>query len=146
MASARDFFNETEKNAVVTAIREVELHTSGEIRVHIDDRCDGVAFQRAVKVFLHLKMDKKPFRNAVLIYVAVKDKKFSVIGDVAFHEKVGDAYWKNISASLHNHFVQGQFSSGIIDAIQTIGKTLTAYFPDVDELDRNILPDDISFE
>ena len=67
MASAKDFFNEAEKDAIVAAIRKAELHTSGEIRVHVDDRCDQEVYDRAVKVFQHLRMDTKPFRNAVLI-------------------------------------------------------------------------------
>ncbi len=146
MASAKDFFNEAEQEAIVTAIRKVELYTSGEIRVHVDDRCDQDAFDRAVKLFQHLKMDTKPFRNGVLIYVAVKDRKFSVVGDEAMHEKVGTHYWKEITQQLHNDFQQANYGNGIIKAVETIGATLAKYFPNVDELDRNELPDDISFE
>ena len=146
MASAKDLFNDDEKESVVAAIRAVELSTSGEIRVHIDDRCDGDAFQRAVKVFIHLNMDKKPFRNAVLIYVAVKDKKFSIVGDIAIHEKVGEKYWKKILVEMEHHFSLGLFTDGIKEAIQTVGHTLSKYFPAIDELDKNTLPDDISFE
>ena len=47
MASAKDFFNEAEKDAIVAAIRKAELHTSGEIRVHVDDRCDRFDEARA---------------------------------------------------------------------------------------------------
>ncbi len=146
MASAKNFFTETEKDAIVAAIRKAELHTSGEIRVHVDDRCDQEVYDRAIKVFQHLNMDRKPFRNAVLIYVAVKDKKFAVIGDEALHEKVGSDYWKQITQQLHNDFKEGQFGNGILKSVGTIGNTLARYFPDVDELDRNELPDDISFE
>ncbi len=146
MASAKDFFNEAEQEAIVTAIRKVELYTSGEIRVHIDDRCDQDAFDRAVNLFQHLKMDTKPFRNGVLIYVAVKDRKFSVVGDEAMHEKVGNQYWKEITQQLHNDFQQANYGNGIIKAVESIGATLAKYFPNVDELDRNELPDDISFE
>ena len=146
MASAKYFFNEAEQEAIVTAIRKVELYTSGEIRVHVDDRCDQEAFDRAVKLFQHLKMDTKPFRNGVLIYVAVKDRKFSVVGDEAMHEKVGNQYWKAITQQLHNDFQQANYGNGIIKAVETIGATLAKYFPNVDELDRNELPDDISFE
>lgn len=146
MASAIDFFNEAEKDAIVAAIRNVEMQTSGEIRVHIDDRCDKDAFDRAVNIFQHLNMDKTPFRNGVLIYVAVKDRKFSVIGDEALHHKVGNDYWKEISHQLHTDFASGNYGDGIIKAVNTIGATLAKYFPTVDELDRNVLPDDISFE
>ncbi len=146
MASAKDFFKDAEKDAIVTSIRNAEMHTSGEIRVHIDDRCDQNPFDRAVSLFQHLKMDKKPFRNAVLIYIAVKDKKFSVIGDESLHHKVGNDYWKTISHQLHEDFKAGNYGNGIIKAVETIGTTLSKYFPAIDELDRNELSDDISFE
>ena len=146
MASAKNFFNHAEKEAIVAAIRKVEIHTSGEIRVHLDDRCDEDAFDRAVNVFRYLKMDQTAFRNGVLIYVAVKDKKFAVIGDEAIHHKVDNDFWKAISQKLHTEFIEQHFANGIINAIETIGKTLTKYFPNVDELDRNELTDDISFE
>jgi len=146
MASAKDFFSDAEKQTVVDAIRSAEQHTSGEIRVHMDDRCDGNAYDRAVKIFMHLNMDRKPFRNAVLIYVAVKDKKFSIIGDIAIHEKVGNNYWKDITHQLHDDFKNGRFTQGILNSIHSIGNTLSAYFPHLDELERNSIPDDISFE
>lgn len=146
MASAKHFLMEAEKNSIVAAIRKAELHSSGEIRVHIDDRCDNDAYDRAVKVFQHLDMDKKIFRNAVLIYIAVKDRKFSVIGDEALHEKVGKDFWKNITEQLHNDFQMNNIGTGICNAIDTIGVALLKYFPAIDELDRNELPDDISYE
>ena len=146
MASAKDFFSEAEQETIVSAIRAAELHTSGEIRVHADNRCDGDVYQRAQKVFQHLHMDRKPFKNAVLIYVAVKDKKFAIIGDEAIHTKVGDTYWHSISNELQAHFKNGNFTLGITTTIATLGNTLAQYFPDIDELEKNSLPDDLSFE
>ena len=63
MASAKDFFSEAEQEAIVNAIRAAELHTSGEIRVHADNRCYGDAFKRAQIVFHSLQMDRKPFQK-----------------------------------------------------------------------------------
>lgn len=146
MASAKNFFTDSEKESIVAAIRKVEIHTSGEIRVHVDDRCDENAYDRAVKVFQYLKMDKTAFRNGVLIYIAVKDRKFAVIGDEAINKKVDTDFWSAITQKLHNDFVAQQFADGIIQAIKTVGDTLIKYFPDLDELERNDLPDDISFE
>jgi uncharacterized membrane protein len=146
MASAKDLFNDAEKDAIVAAIRKVEIHTSGEIRVHIDDRCDEDAYDRAVKVFHFLKMDKTAFRNGVLIYIAVKDRKFSIIGDEAIYNKIDNNFWSAISQKLHNEFIENNFAAGVINAIESVGETLIKYFPDVDELDRNELPNDISYE
>lgn len=146
MASANKFFTNSEKDAIVTAIRKVEIHTSGEIRVHVDDRCDENAYDRAVKVFQYLKMDKTIFRNGVLIYIAVKDRKFAIIGDEGIYKKVDDSFWSAIAQKLHIDFEAQHFAHGIIHAIDTVGATLINYFPNLDELERNELPDDISFE
>jgi uncharacterized membrane protein len=146
MASAKDFFNDAEKDAIVAAIRKVEIHTSGEIRVHIDNRCDEDAYERAVKVFQFLKMDQTAFRNGVLIYIAVKDRKFAIIGDEAIYQKVDSNFWSAIANRLHNEFIENHFAQGVLNAIESVGQTLIKYFPDVDELERNDLPDDISYE
>ena len=146
MASAKNFLSDAEKDAIVSAIRTAEATTSGEIRVRLDDRCDEDVLDRAVKVFHHLRMDKTVFRNGVLIYIAVRDKQFAIIGDDAINKKVDDDFWKNVSHQLHTDFKNEQPQQGILKAIETIGKTLSTYFPDIDKLDRNELPDDISYE
>ncbi len=146
MASAKTFLSDVEKDAVVAAIREAELHTSGEIRVHIDDRCDQDAYDRALKVFQSLKMYKTPFRNAVLLYIAVKDKKFAIIGDEAIHRKVHADFWNTLLLRLKDDFSNQHFMEGISQCVHTIGLILSTHFPDIDQLDRNELPDDLSFE
>ncbi|MBK9328014.1 MAG: TPM domain-containing protein [Sphingobacteriales bacterium] len=146
MASAKTFLSDVEKDTVVAAIREAELHTSGEIRVHIDDRCDQDAYDRALKVFQSLKMYKTPFRNGVLLYIAVKDKKFAIIGDEAIHQKVHPDFWDVVLGNLREDFSSQHFMEGIMKCVQTIGITLSTHFPDIDQLDRNDLPNDLSFE
>lgn len=146
MASAKNFFNDEERKAIIAAIRKVEIHSSGEIRVRIEDRCDDNAYDRAVKVFYFLKMDKTSFRNGVLIYIAVRDRKFAVIGDEAIDHKVDNRFWLSITQNLHNDFINQKYTNGVINAIELVGNALIKYFPDVDELDRNELPNDISFE
>ncbi|MDB5228228.1 MAG: hypothetical protein JWN78_2421 [Bacteroidota bacterium] len=146
MASAKDFFSENDKDAIVKAIRKVELSTSGEIRVHVDEKCEEDVYEKAIKVFHFLKMEKTPFRNAVLIYIALKDRKFAIVGDEAIHNKVDDAFWKDISEQLRADFKKGDYGYGVNRAIETIGETLFKYFPHMEDLDTNKLPDDISFE
>ena len=44
------YFTQERKQRIVDAIREAELNTSGEIRVHIDKRCRKDVIERAVDV------------------------------------------------------------------------------------------------
>lgn len=146
MSSAKTFLSDIEKDAVVAAIRNAELHTSGEIRVHIEDNCNGDAYNHAINIFQKLKMDKTPFRNAVLLYISIKDRKLAIVGDEAIHQKVHtEKYWDKIIHTLHNDFGKNEFASGIIQAVESIGKTLQHYFPDLEQLDKNELPNDISY-
>ena len=54
----QDFLSKEEQEMIVSAIREAEMNTSGEIRVHIDDTCEGDAYRKAVEVFYRLGMEK----------------------------------------------------------------------------------------
>lgn len=146
MASANDFLKTNEKDLIVSAIRKAEMDTSGEIRVHIDSRCDNAAYDRAVELFTHLNMQNTIFRNAVLIYVATEDKKFAVIGDEALNKKVHASFWDNLAGKLHDSFTEGNYCNGIIDCIEKIGQIQKKYFPDIHLLDHNELSDEISFE
>ena len=146
MISAKNFLSEKEKNAVVSAIRAIESNTSGEIRIHIDDSCSEDVLDRAVQVFHHLKMDQTAFRNGVLIYIAVRDKQFAIIGDKGINKKIDEDYWKSISYQMQQNFIRESPSKAIINAVHQIGKTLSTHFPDLDKFDKNELPDEISFE
>ncbi|MBK6275787.1 MAG: TPM domain-containing protein [Chitinophagales bacterium] len=146
MASAKNFLKEYEKDLIVATIRKAELETTGEIRVHIDDRCDEKAFDRAVKLFYHLNIDKTLFKNGVLIYIAAEDRKFAVIGDEAIHQKVDNDFWNSITQKLHNDFLESNYCKGIVESIERISEILINYFPQTDNWKHNELDDEISFE
>ena len=45
--SIKGFLNEEEEQAVVQAISKAELNTSGEIRLHLENRCKGDVVNRS---------------------------------------------------------------------------------------------------
>jgi len=79
--SASDFLNKDQKTLVENAIREAELNTSGEIRVHIETEIKGDVLDRAAYLFEYLGMHKTEQRNGVLFYLATKNRKFAILGD-----------------------------------------------------------------
>ena len=146
MASANNFFTEDEKEVIVSAIRKTELHTTGEIRVHITNNSNKDVFKDALRIFEKLNMHKTPFRNGVLIFIAVKDRKFSVIGDEGIYDKLDKDYWNFISSILARNFSEKKHVNGLIEAIENIGNTLAKHYPNLDDIQTNNLPDDLSFE
>ena len=143
--SARMFFSKEEQQKIVSAIKEAELNTSGEIRVHIENRCKGESLKRAAEMFYELKMDHTAARNGILFYLAVKDRKFAIIGDEGINRNVEHDFWNDIKDEMTSMFKEGQFTEGLVAGILKCGNKLKQYFP-YQEDDVNELSDEISFK
>ena len=135
-----------EKEQIVESIRKAESRTSGEIRVFMESRCKFVdPVDRAAEVFFNLKMENTVDRNAVLLYVALKDKQLAIFGDEGIYKKTGKDYWDNMVNHILQHFNQKHFATGISEYVHEIGEGLHQYFPYDRVSDQNELPDDIVF-
>ncbi len=144
--SRKDFFSEEEKNQIVAAIREAEQQTSGEIRVYVEGRCRFVdPLDRAAEVFAILKMGNTASHNAVLLYLAVKDRQLAVFGDSGIHEKVGEEFWKKEVMQMLSQFQKDHYADAVSKVIHDIGAALKYHFPYDRQSDINELPDDIVF-
>jgi uncharacterized membrane protein len=144
--SKKDFFSDEEKSRIVAAIQQAEQQTSGEIRVYVESHCRFVdPVDRAAEVFSLLKMGKTEAHNAVLIYMAVKDRQVAVFGDHGIHEKVGDLFWKEEINTILSHFRQENYAEAIARVVLDVGNALKQHFPYDRQTDINELPDDIVF-
>lgn len=144
MTKAQDFFTREQREDIKQAIMNAELDTSGEIRVHIDTKCKGDVIKQASKVFRELKMHKTELRNGVLFYLAVKNRKFAVIGDEGINKVVPDDFWETLKLDLLDAFREEKFTEGLIEGIGRTGIYLKKHFPYQTD-DVNELSDEISF-
>lgn len=142
---AASFFSKEQQSRILSSVKEAEKDTSGEIRVHIESSCKEDVLDRAAWVFDKLGMKKTAERNGVLFYLAVKDKKFAIIGDAGIHAKVPAGFWDEISALLQKNFRESRFTEGLSEGISLAGKQLKTHFPHKKD-DVNELPDEISFD
>ena len=141
---ASKFFSKEQKELITKAVREAELNTSGEIRVHIETRCKGKALDRASYIFEKLHMHKTAQRNGVLFYLAIDVHKFAILGDAGINSVTPDDFWNIISEKMAGLFGEGGFTEGLVTGIQMAGEQLKEHFP-YETDDVNELPDDISF-
>ena len=142
----KEFFNEEERQLIVDAIQNAERMTSGEVRVFVESKCSYVdAIDRAAELFFKLQMQKTDDRNAVLVYVAMKDRQLAVFGDEGIHKKVGDGYWNTEVKKMISNFNRENYAKGISEVVKDIGAALTQHFPYNNDTDKNELPDDIVF-
>ena len=145
MSNAITILNREEDQRVVEAIRQAERNTSGEIKVHIENFCKGDVEQRSLFIFDKLKLNETQLRNGVLIYLAIKDHKFAILGDKGINDVVEDGFWNDVKDLMLNQFKEGHFAEGLEQGIMRCGEKLKAFFPYQSD-DINEIPDDISYE
>jgi len=134
-----------DSSKILEAIKEAEKETSGEIRVHIQNHLKGDIFKEAKKKFDKMGMAATKLKNGVLFFIALKDRKFTVLGDRGINEKVEDSFWNNTVEEMRHYFEEGKIEEGIAAGVLTAGKALKKFFPYSDD-DVNELSDEVSID
>jgi uncharacterized membrane protein len=139
----KEFLELLDRPAIEAAIAAAELRTSGELRVHVQPRATGGELRAvAERTFERLGMTKTAQRNGVLLFIASEESQFVILGDSGIDAKVPAGFWDDVAAGLTSRFRAGEFSRGIVEAIDAAGQHLQQFFPraadDVDELSNEI--------
>ncbi|MBI5543130.1 MAG: TPM domain-containing protein [Deltaproteobacteria bacterium] len=142
--SRRRLLQLVDEDLVRRAIAQAELRTSGEIRVSVSTFFWGSVERTARQAFERLGMTATRERNGVLLFVVPSRRRFAVLGDVGIHQKVGDELWRKVSAEVSGHFREGDFTGGLVRAIELVGEELGRHFPRGPE-DVNELSDELDF-
>lgn len=139
----RSLLSAEQEQALVDAITQAELHTSGEIRIHLEKSTGNASSeQRAKQWFGKLEMHKTAEKNGVLFYLAIQDRQIALWAGEGINEKVPANFWQEIIDLMISEFKVGHFSEGLIAGVEKTGKALGEFFPrqddDVDELSNEI--------
>ncbi|MGB8357346.1 MAG: TPM domain-containing protein [Bacteroidales bacterium] len=142
---ASTFFTPAQQGAIVQAIGEAEHATSGEIRVHIETSCKTDVLDEAAWLFRKMGMHKTADRNGVLIYLALEERKFAIIGDTGINSVVPLGFWDEIRDHMKKRFSENMFAEGLTEGIIMAGNQLKEHFPHAKN-DINEITDTISFD
>jgi uncharacterized membrane protein len=138
----KEFLEKLDQDRIVKAIQNAEQQTSGEIRIHVQPKSGSDIRQFAERTFERLGMTKTALRNGVLLFIAAEENRFAILGDRGIDQKVPPGFWDEIAAKLTIRFKNGDFTDGIVEAINAAGEHLKEYFPratdDVNELSDQI--------
>jgi uncharacterized membrane protein len=145
IGKVRKFVDAVDDVAVVAAIRDAELGTTGQIRVHLSSRSTKDIERAARTRFALLNMGSTSDRNAVLIYVQPRSRRFFILGDIALDEHGGTSLWQSAAGALSAELSAGRHTQGLVKAVRLAGKILAEHFPgDRGASDPNGLSDEIS--
>ena len=139
---ASEFISQLDEARIVEAIREAETRTTGEIRVFVSRKKVVDAVEAALKHFDRLGMSRTAQRNAVLIFIAPRMRKFAIVGDQAIHERGGDVLWWKAVSQMEYELKTSDATTAILSAVTAVATALAEHFPD-DGSKRNQLTDSI---
>jgi uncharacterized membrane protein len=141
------FFTKEEDERIVQEIFLAEEHTSGELRVYVEDYCfRDHPVERAAEVFALFGMHNTKNRNAVLLYLATKSHHLAIWGDIAIHDKVGPDFWETERNILINALREDHAAQGVCEVIRQIGQKIKLHFPaGPGDTRKNELPNDILY-
>lgn len=142
MRSLRRFVTEEDERLILSAIKEAESRTSGEIRVRIEKKVGRYPMKAARRAFRKLGMRRTKLHNGVLFFLGVKQRNFVILGDDGINEKVPEGFWDSVRDVVQAHFRKGLFGKGLAEGVKRAGEQLAAFFPykrpDTDELPNAI--------
>lgn len=125
----KDFLTTNEEQALVDEIRAAEAQTGGEVRVAIISRWILRPDRHARRLFHRLGMTRTRHRNAALIVLYTRKRRFVVLGDSGLDEIVEPGYWDGIAKAMGDLLQQGRKVEALSSAIRTLGATMAGHWP-----------------
>ena len=139
----QQFLTKDEELAITREIAAVELQSRGEVRVVVTSKWIINAEHYAWKLFRKLGLDRTREHNAALILVAVRQRRFAVIGDAGLNTVVAADYWHAIADAMAHHLRNGSRGEAILTGVRLLGATLAEHWPaagaNPDELPNEIV-------
>lgn len=139
-----DIFGPAERKRLAAAITTAENLTSGEIRLHVDSRCNEDVLDQAAFIFEELEMHKTKLRNGVLFYVALNDRKFAILGDGGINDVVPKGFWDEVRDTVVSSFKESKYVEGLEKGLIMAGEQLKNHFP-LAKNDKNELSNEVTF-
>ena len=146
MADYRAILSEEDKIHLVNLIKSTEEATSCEIKIHINDTCKESALERAIMLITKLGLDRTKNRTGIILYLAVKDKKFAIAGDIGIHKRLPNHSWHDLKDEAISYFKEEKYLEGFSNCLKKLATIVKAEFPENKNENVNEISDEISFE
>ena len=135
--------SEEDRHRLVNAIGVAEQGSRGELRIHIEAKCAGDAFERARFFFRHFKMHHTRDGTGVLLYISPGGRKTAIFAGRGIHKAAGDALWSDAVKQVADGFRSDNPIGGIESAILLVGEAMRRCAPGEDTA-GNELPNEVT--
>lgn len=138
----KTFLTSDDEQRLVEAIRRAEQGTRGEIRVCITSRWIWRPERYVRRLFDRFGMRQTRERNAALILVIPRRRRFVLYGDKGLDQVFAPGLWETLAAAMSDRFHAGDKVGALEAAIAELGQQLASHWP-ADSPNPNELPDDL---
>lgn len=144
------FFDDDELLRISKHIKQSESKTSGELVVVLKEKKKIFekkfnVRQLAEKEFVKAGIKKTKESTGIMIFIILESREFYILADQTINTNVPQATWHLIAEEMSKKFKVGQFSEGVIFAVQKAGEILSKHLPikegDVNELSNKVVID-----
>lgn len=116
---------------ILAAINQAERGTTGEIRVHLTRRWfERNADRRAAAIFREFGMGARERKNAVLIYVNLRRRKFAIVADEGIAAAAGQKLWEKLSRELAVDLRSTHYERAVAMTVARLGEALRKHYPE----------------
>ncbi len=142
------FLNDDELLRISNKIKAEEKITAGEICVSIKECRSLIQKNKPVRKlaeeeFFKLGIDKTRDKTGIIIFFLLEAREFYILADEGINKKVPEKTWDKIKDEMQSHFMEGNFSQGIIHGVERVGKILSEHFPiksdDTNEISNRVV-------
>ena len=115
---------------IIRALTVLSRRTSGEVRVHLSHAVfEKDVMAMALSLFAEFEMTRTPHRNAVLIYLNLRHRRFAIVADEGIHRALGQRYWDEMAVHLREDLLSTHFENALALSIYGLAESLAKYFP-----------------
>ncbi len=141
------YFDDDDFLRITNKIKELELRTSGEIRVLFKDSHSFLSKNKSTAQIAHdeffrLKMNETRDKTGILLFFLLEKRSFYICADEGIHSLVNQETWDKIRDKIQLCFKDGDYLHGILSGLDDIGSILSKHFPrksdDTDELSNAV--------
>ena len=85
--------------------------------------------ERALSWFGKLRVWDTEHNNGVLVYLLLAEHRVEIVADRGISHLVPDAHWQAVVQRLGEHLRQGDFDTGLTQALEEVSALLVQHFP-----------------
>jgi uncharacterized membrane protein len=127
--SPRFFLNDKETEILEARISQFEEKTACELVFHFRRKLGDEPLARARELFEKFNLQKTTHRNAILITIALKDRKFAIWADEGVIRHTGDKLWHDVKDHMSHLLKNGQRLQALIHAVAEAENVLASEQP-----------------